>query len=280
MAAQVPIGLRPVAHYIKIANENASRDPVIYYWSLLYAVQTGMALDKSAESKQYLSGILITLEKIKKQLAGNEAISQEVVAQARIEEYALQLFNYADAQDRSGNFTKNVVKAFYTSGHLFDVLSLFGELDEQLAANRKYAKWKATYIHNCLKNGEQPVPGPPSGMGEEGAAGGHDAFGDNHGETDEFAALNNFIGGGQPTQPGPSPRSNIATTTSISVPAKLSSGMAAPTVPAASADLSVTDWADAMKWTKYAMSAINYEDTSSAVDNLQKAIAVLTKKSF
>ena len=26
---------------------------------------------------------------------------------------------------------------------------------------RKYAKWKATYIHNCLKNGETPIAGPP-----------------------------------------------------------------------------------------------------------------------
>jgi vacuolar protein sorting-associated protein VTA1 len=56
---------------------------------------------------------------------------------------------------------RNVVKAFYTSGMLFDVLTTFGELSEELIQNRKYAKWKAAYIHNCLKNGETPVPGPP-----------------------------------------------------------------------------------------------------------------------
>jgi vacuolar protein sorting-associated protein VTA1 len=52
------------------------------------------------------------------------------------------------------------VKAFYTSGMLFDVLTTFGELSEELLQNRKYAKWKAAYIHSCLKNGERPVPGP------------------------------------------------------------------------------------------------------------------------
>lgn len=26
--------------------------------------------------------------------------------------------------------------------------------------HRKYARWKATYIHNCLKNGETPQAGP------------------------------------------------------------------------------------------------------------------------
>lgn len=39
-------------------------------------------------------------------------------------------------------FCRAVIKAFYTSGHLIDVLTLFGELDENLLATRKYAKWK------------------------------------------------------------------------------------------------------------------------------------------
>lgn len=42
-----------------------------------------------------------------------------------------------------------------------DVLQQFGQLSEDLFAKRKYAKWKAAYIHNCLKNGDQPLPGPP-----------------------------------------------------------------------------------------------------------------------
>lgn len=60
------------------------------------------------------------------------------------------------------------MKSFYTSGMLFDVLTTFGELSEELLQNRKYAKWKAAYIHNCLKNGETPVPGP---LEEEGGLG-------------------------------------------------------------------------------------------------------------
>ena len=42
---------------------------------------------------------------------------------------------------------------------IYDVLTTFGELTDEAAQNRKYAKWKAAYIHNCLKNGETPVPG-------------------------------------------------------------------------------------------------------------------------
>lgn len=61
---------------------------------------------------------------------------------------------------------RNVVKAFYTAGMLFDVLTTFGELSEEVVQNRKYAKWKAAYIHNCLKNGETPLPGPLTEEGE------------------------------------------------------------------------------------------------------------------
>lgn len=46
---------------------------------------------------------------------------------------------------------KAVMHAFYTAGHVLDVLSLFGEMDENLAAMKKYAKWKSTKIFSHLK---------------------------------------------------------------------------------------------------------------------------------
>lgn len=48
-----------------------------------------------------------------------------------------------------------------------DVLTTFGELTDEITQNRKYAKWKATYIHNCLKKGVTPTPGPSSEMTDE-----------------------------------------------------------------------------------------------------------------
>lgn len=49
------------------------------------------------------------LEVFKKQHKDNEAITNEVVAQAHLENYALKLFNYADQQDRAANFQKFVI---------------------------------------------------------------------------------------------------------------------------------------------------------------------------
>lgn len=58
------------------------------------------------------------------------------------------------------------MKAYYTAGVVYDALQTFGELSEEATDKRKYAKYKAAYIHTCLKNGEMPVPGPPNEEGE------------------------------------------------------------------------------------------------------------------
>lgn len=55
------------------------------------------------------------LESVKKSKKDNEAITNDTVAQAYLENYAHKLFSFADQQDRASNFGKNVVKAFYTS---------------------------------------------------------------------------------------------------------------------------------------------------------------------
>lgn len=66
------------------------------------------------------------------------------------------------------SFCRNTVKTFYTAGMLMDVLDQFGALPDDIREKRKYAKWKAAYIHNCLKAGEIPLPGPPKNTNDSG----------------------------------------------------------------------------------------------------------------
>lgn len=158
---EVPATLKPIAHYLKTAQEHDARDAIVSYWCRLYALQVGLKINSQGlEERKFLIQVMDWLETNKKAHAENESITNEVAAQAYLENYALKLFLYADKQDRASNFGKNVVKAFYTAGMIYDVLQTFGELTEEVTQNRKYAKWKASYIHNCLKNGETPVPGP------------------------------------------------------------------------------------------------------------------------
>ena len=121
----LPASLKTIGHYLKTASEHESRDPVVSYWSRLCALQTAMRLDKSSkEAKAVLLPLMDWLEREKKVLGANEAVTNDVVASAHLENYALKLFSWADKEDRAGRFNKNVVKAFYTAGMLFDVLTV------------------------------------------------------------------------------------------------------------------------------------------------------------
>ncbi|CAL8108623.1 unnamed protein product [Orchesella dallaii] len=271
-----PTSLKPVSHYLKVAVEHDTRDPVIAYWARFAAVQKSLSIDKSSpEAKGFVISLLEWLETKKKSQSSNEAITIEAAGEAHIENYALKLFNWADQSDRNAVFNKNVVKAFYTSGILFDVLeSLRPPLSDDFTKARKYAKWKAAYIHNCLKNGETPVPG-------EGLAP----------EDDEDEELDHESGGQGPSASGGygfvmPPNDNVSP--HVQVPY-----VPPPTIPSPRQDytppvqepppqvgnpstsLSVEQIAKAQKYCKWAGSALNFDDVNNAIENLEKALTLL-----
>nr|XP_051710225.1 vacuolar protein sorting-associated protein VTA1 homolog isoform X2 [Oryctolagus cuniculus] len=244
MAALAPLPPLPpqfksIQHHLRTAQEHDKRDPVVAYYCRLYAMQTGMKIDsKTPECRKFLSKLMDQLEALKKQLGDNEAITQEIVGSAHLENYALKMFLYADNEDRAGRFHKNMIKSFYTASLLIDVITVFGELTDENVKHRKYARWKATYIHNCLKNGETPQAGP---VGIE----------------EDNGVTSNTI------QPAPQTIPAID-------PALFS------TVSQGDIRLTPEDFARAQKYCKYAGSALQYEDVSTAVQNLQKALKLLT----
>ncbi|KAM9355177.1 vacuolar protein sorting-associated protein VTA1 homolog isoform 2-T2 [Pholidichthys leucotaenia] len=297
----LPAPFKPIQHHLRTAQEHEKRDPVVAYYCRLYAMQTGMKLDsKTPECRKFLVKLMDQLETMKKELSDNESISQEVVGNAHIENYALKLFLYADNEDRAGRFHKNMIKSFYSASLLLDVLSVFGELSEENIQHRKYARWKATYIHNCLKNGETPQSGP-IGMDE-------DEEGDEFG-AEGFSGMGASQGGSfrgsfrdaplQPSQgqdlsqvPGASPGigftpspglgpsgrpttnyNNIHIPPGAHAPANTPAELLPPT---GGVQLSPEDFTKAQKYCKYAGSALQYEDVNTAIQNLQKALKLLT----
>uniref|UniRef100_A0A665VTG4 Vacuolar protein sorting-associated protein VTA1 homolog n=1 Tax=Echeneis naucrates TaxID=173247 RepID=A0A665VTG4_ECHNA len=289
----LPAQLKPIQHHLRTAQEHEKRDPVVSYYCRLYAMQTGMKLDsKTPECRKFLVKLMDQLESMKKELSDNDSITQEVVGNAHIENYALKMFLYADNEDRSGRFHKNMIKSFYTASLLLDVLSVFGELSEENIQHRKYARWKATYIHNCLKNGETPQAGPIA-MDEDEEFGAEGASGPAPG-----------IGFTPSPGPGPSgppttnynnihipPGAHAPANTPAELPPPTAEGVkpvplprTVPTVDPTllnaqqqgGVQLSAEDFTKAQKYCKYAGSALQYEDVGTAVQNLQKALKLLT----
>ncbi|XP_055626362.1 vacuolar protein sorting-associated protein VTA1 homolog [Toxorhynchites rutilus septentrionalis] len=308
---EVPASLKLIAHYLKTAQEHDSRDAIVSYWCRLYALQLGLKINsQGSEERKLLITIMDWLEQTKKANAENESITNEVAAQAYLENYALKLFLYADKQDRASNFGKNVVKAFYTAGMVYDVLQTFGELTEEVIQNRKYAKWKASYIHNCLKNGETPIPGPMSSEEdnelEDLTSGPSEAPqdptpGPSNAPQVPYPSMG-FQGfpqtGEQPdllSSPptGPTnfvtndPFRNIKPPTPPSEPEKPPGGFQPYTGPpvdvgevtqitaGSGVQLTPDQLTKAQKYCKFAGSALIYEDVKTAIDNLQKALRLL-----
>jgi len=243
---------------------------VVAYWARLTALQKGLEIDKSSpDALAILLPLMEWLESQKKVHKENDAVVNEVVASAHIENYAMKLFLYADKSDRAGNFTKSVVKSFYSAGILFDVMQCFGEVTPEVAHYRKYAKMKAAYIHNCLKNGETPIAGPLTGEDDEepeqSAGGGED-------QSQDQGFAGGFVPAAQPPPPAAAPAP-------ASRPPPQEVGGFQPAAPAPAAatpggavSLSIDQIGRVQKLCKYAISALDYQDTPTAIENLSKAL--------
>ncbi|XP_035687596.1 vacuolar protein sorting-associated protein VTA1 homolog isoform X2 [Branchiostoma floridae] len=274
----LPAAFKPVQHHLKTATDHDKRDPVIAYYCRLYSMQTAMKIDsKSPDCRGFLIKLMDQLEQMKSQLQGTEAITNEVVGQAHVESYALKMFLFADNQDRAANFNKSVVKSFYTASMLFDVLQVFGELSEDLIKHRKYARWKSAYIHDCLRKGETPMPGPLGG--EEGGVEAPPPMGFKD-LPPQQPAVNQFP---PPTNQVP-PGAHAPPTTPAETPSNPVPTQPAPVAydnylqPTASGGVSLTmdEMNKASKLCRYAISALQYEDVPEAINNLQKALRLLT----
>ena len=255
---------------------------------------------------------------MKKSNPDNEAIRNDIVAQAHLENVALKLFRYADENDRASNFDPKIRRSFYNAGLLFDVLASFKEeMDDSLINMRKYAKWKAAYLFNCEKTGEAPVPGgfnqdkqeetsfqPPPSQPQAPKQTGLDpppppptvadlGFGPAGGHVSGYPTDQGGYHGNQPTQfpgypqqqnfgyqpqvpaqqhqPTPPPRPSVQ-------PANISN-FQPPTNATAASGLKLEDFIEARKYCKYALSALDYEDAPTAIENMLKSMKVLQGQS-
>ena len=75
----------------------------------VYTLQMALKIDKKSEdAMKLLLSLMDWLEKQKTAMADNESITNEMAAQAYLENYALKVFLWADGQDRAGIFNKYV----------------------------------------------------------------------------------------------------------------------------------------------------------------------------
>lgn len=309
-----PAQLKAIQSFMKIASDIERVDPVVAYWVRLYSTETALTIDKSSpESQKFLGAIIVWLEAFKKENKGNEAVSNQTVGQAHVENFVVALFNKADTLDRNGTSDKTTVRMFYMAAVLFEAMAVFGPLTEEITRRAKYAKFKAAYIQKCLKTGQTPKPGPiegsdledqsyPSGSTttEQNVERGYDnkpptdsSVTSDVGQTKQDPFILTPSSG--PVKPPLTPSQN---TTQPSIPNPTHSEPTKP-APAPSigthqntsannptsdgklhaidgAPLNLEDVAKSQKFCKYATSALQFYDIPTAVANLEKALKILS----
>lgn len=80
---------------------------------------------KDSASRSYLASLLTALEKTKKEIGPNDAIDNDVVAAAYVENFALKVFGMTDSEDRAGKATRGTAKKFLVAANLLELLQVF-----------------------------------------------------------------------------------------------------------------------------------------------------------
>lgn len=125
-ADNVPAELKTVEQTLKRANELKKVDPVISYWCTFWAAQKALKVpNRSKEGTTFLMSVLDCLEEMKGVLGDNEAVTNEAVGSAYVENFALKVFLGADNADRAGDFGKGTIRKFVVAGQFIDVLNCF-----------------------------------------------------------------------------------------------------------------------------------------------------------
>lgn len=276
--------LKQVKPYLTLATQlDQKGEKAVAYYCRFYALQHAMNINKTdKECKKFLGQLMDIIEKTKSQNKSDESIASELVGQAKVEELALRLFEKADEDDRNSNFHKNLVKSFYSAGLLFDVLSFFGELSEDLVAKKQYAKHKAMYLNKCFQAGETPIPGPLV-SNEEGESNEHEAGASNWNPTNE--ATNKYdTSPSYPPNPSNFSPTNPSTSESqsrfrVNTPDKPNAPQyeetSSPSASGGNVSIPPAAMQKAQKYCKYAASALNYDDVATAITNLEECLRIL-----
>ncbi|KAK4565290.1 hypothetical protein LTR86_003907 [Recurvomyces mirabilis] len=133
--------------------------PIAWYWISYHTLQTILSrqlhLGDDA-SQTYALNLMDTLETYKTNNSHNDAIVDDVAAKAYMENFALETFNKADAQQRDGKVGKGTVDTFTAAATFIEVLGIWGTVEEELGKKGRFAKFHAVRIAKAIKAGEDP----------------------------------------------------------------------------------------------------------------------------
>ncbi|TKA83763.1 hypothetical protein B0A55_00069 [Friedmanniomyces simplex] len=161
MAASLPAKLK-TAGIQPFANRAAQLEkyrPIVWYWCEYYILQQILSKQLHLgddEVQNYAVQLMDTLETFKTSNSTNDAITDDLAAKAYIENFAIETFNRGDEAQRTNKVTRQTADTFQAAATFIDLLSIWGQLDAEMAVKSRYAKYHALRIAKAIKAGEDP----------------------------------------------------------------------------------------------------------------------------
>ena len=293
--------VKALTPFLQRADEMSRADPKVAYYCRMYAVEEGMrATERSSELSKLLGELLEQLEATK---AAAQLAETREEDELYLENFALKLFAKADKADRAGARDARTAKLFYVSSVFIEILNQFGPVEQDVGEKQRYAAWRGAELSGCARDGRVPPPPPDDTRGGGGGGGGGanetKSEGANETQTQREEKTNgdgDETDKGEPSAPAwlpPAPHHPVSPPSAppMSPPTARAFAHAPPTVVARTGappppnlpppnyntdNISVARVADAQMHAKFAVSALGFEDVHTAVDNLKKALALLT----
>lgn len=174
MAAQIPASLKiaDISRFFTRASQLEKTEPVISYWCNYWIVQQILSKGLQNADEQALiftTGTVDRLEKYKNDHSADEGITDDTVGKALVEQFARQTFDRADRAVRADKVTKQTADTFLAAATFFDLLEIWGPIENEIKEKIKFAKYHALRIVKAIKNGEDPnLSNPkPEPVGQE-----------------------------------------------------------------------------------------------------------------
>lgn len=114
-----------------------------------------------AECTNYTTSLMDKLEEMKVQHASESAITDDLVAQAYVEQFALDTFSRAENAMKANKVTNQTADTFYAAATFLELLQVWEKMTPDIHQRVKFAKHHAVRILKAIKAGEDPNASNP-----------------------------------------------------------------------------------------------------------------------
>ncbi|KAF4806846.1 Vacuolar protein sorting-associated protein VTA1-like protein [Colletotrichum siamense] len=166
MADPIPDSLRQadITRFISRANQLRDFKPAVTYWCEYWVINQILAKqlhNVDDESLAYTTNLMDRLERTKTENAAEEAITDDTVGQAYVEQFAQETFDRAEKVMRANKVTRKTADTYDAAATFFLLGNIWGQIDDETQKKVKYAKWNAARILKAIKEGKDPNESNP-----------------------------------------------------------------------------------------------------------------------